>query len=409
MWDIRTITAEEADLFRSRLSRGFGKDLDTDDDDSRQRFEAMFDYDRTFAVFEGDDIVGTGSAFSLGLTVPGKREVPMGGTTIVSVQPTHRRRGILRQLMGRHLDEVAERGEPLAGLWASEATIYGRFGYGPATYSYETRIDGPAVTFREPPNESARLRFIGVDKAGEVLPQIYETARLKRAGMLTRSEEWWAHRRLADPESSRGGKSSQRYLVCEIDGEPAGYATYRQKSNWEDSLANGEVEVLEVITNDGEAHRALWSFLTNIDLFPRISFWNLAMDDPLPHVITDGRRVRGFPSDALWVRLMDVPEALQARRYEMDGSVSFSVTDDFRPETNGTYRLEIENGTANCEPSNGEAGVVVDIGVLGHLYLGGGNTQGMAAAGRISGDPGAVTTMHRLFRTDVAPWCPEIF
>lgn len=408
MWDIRTITAEDSDLFRSRLSRGFGSDLDSDDS-ARERFDAIFDYERTFAVFDGDDIVGTGGAFSLGLTVPGGYEIPMGGTTIITVQPTHRRRGILRQLMDRHLEEVSERGEPLAGLWASEATIYERFGYGPATYSYETTIDASAVSFRESLEKEGKLRLVEKDEAAELLPPIYERVRLERPGMLTRSEEWWTHRRLADPESWRNGKSAQRYLVCEVDGEPAGYAIYRQKSKWEDSVARGEVDVVEVVASDHAPHRSLWSFLTNVDLFPRVSFWNLALDDPLLHLVTDRRRVRGFPSDALWVRVMDIPLALEGRAYETDGAVSFAVADETRPDNAATYRLEVEEGVAHCEEYAGEADLALDVAVLGHLYLGGGDAHGMVAAGLLVGDPTAVTTLHRMFRTDAAPWCPEIF
>jgi predicted acetyltransferase len=146
MWDVRNITEAEDDLFRARISLAFGRDLDSDES-ARERYLAIFERERSFAAFDGDDIVGTVTAFSLGVTVPGGAEVPMGGTTVIGVKPTHRRRGVLRALMDRHLAEIAERGEPLAGLWSSEGTIYGRFGYGPATFRHVMEATTTALRF----------------------------------------------------------------------------------------------------------------------------------------------------------------------------------------------------------------------------------------------------------------------
>lgn len=407
MWEIRTITSDDVALFRSRLSRGFGGDADSDDE-ARERFDAIFEYDRTFGVFDGDDIVGTGGAFSLGVTVPGGSVVPMGGTTIITVQPTHRRRGILRDLMGRHLDEVAGRGEPLAGLWASEGSIYGRFGYGAATFRHKSELDASKVVFRETPPKGS-VRLIDPDDARSIVPAVYAAAVSQRAGMLTRSDPWWQYRVFADVESWRGGKSARRYVLYEVGGEVGGYAIYRQKSKWEDFVADGEVEVVEVITRDADAYRGIWAFLTNIDLFPQVRWWNAPVDDPLPMMSTDARRIQRTLSDALWIRIMDVPAALEARTYEHDGVVTIEVDDMFRGDTTGVYRLEVSGGNARCEVVDAPLDVALSLDVLGHLYLGGGDALAMAAAGRIGGDPSAVANLHRLFRTANAPWCPEVF
>lgn len=407
MFEVRTITPDDAELFRRRLARGFGGDAETDTA-AAERFEAIAEYDRTLAAFDGDDIIGTGAAFSLGLTVPGGAEVHMGGTTVITVQPTHRRRGVLRSLMERHFDDVAERGEPLAGLWASESSIYGRFGYGPATYRSIASISSPGVDFGSEPAKGS-VRLVEADEAEPILRSVYEEARPTLAGMLTRSDAWWTHRRMADPEAWRGGKSAHRYLVHEEDGSVTGYATYRQQSKWEDSLADGTIDVTEVIATTATAHSGIWSFLTSVDLFPNVEWRNMPLDDPLPLKITDPRRVRRKLSDALWVRVMDVPVALSARSYDYDGHVIFAVEDESRPENTGTYRLEVSDGVGHCERVSGAGEVVFDIDVLGYLYLGAGDALGMAAAGRIEGDPGAVTSLHRIMRTDQQPWCPEVF
>jgi predicted acetyltransferase len=407
MWDIRTITSDDADLFRSRLSRGFGGDLDSDEA-SRERFDAIFELDRTFGVFDGDDIVGTGGAFSLGVTVPGGAVVPMAGTTVITVQPTHRRQGILRDLMGRHLDEVSGRGEPLAGLWASESSIYGRFGYGQATFRHSVDLDASKVSFRDH-DVKGRVRLLEPDAARSLVPPIYEDAVARRPGMLTRSDAWWKYRVLADVESWRGGKSALRFALCEVDDAALGYALYRQKSKWEHFVADGEVDVVEIVAHDPDAHRAIWSFLTRIDLFPRVSWWNAPVDDPLPLMVTDSRRVRRSIADALWIRVMDVPAALTARSYEREGAMNIEVTDGFRAGASAVYRLEAADGERRCELTESAPDVVLDLDVLGHLYLGGGDALAMAAAGRIGGDHHGVAKLHDLFRTATAPWCPEVF
>lgn len=407
MFEIRTITPDDVDLFRARVSQGFGGDIDRDDQ-ARQRFDAIFDFDRTLAAFDGDDIVGTCAAFSLGLTVPGGAEVPMGGTTVITVRPTHRRRGVLRALMSSHLDEIAGREEPLAGLWASEGSIYGRFGYGPATHRHQLEIDGRRVVFSaEAPGRSVRL--LEPEEAEPLIRPVYESARRRRAGMLTRSDGWWTHRLMADPESWRNGKSSRRFAIYEEDGQVTGYAVYRQKSKWENSLPEGQVEVTEVITTSPSSHRGLWRYLTSIDLFPNVEYWNLPVDDPLPLQVENARHTSRKLEDALWVRLMDVPNALGAREYQSDGAVTFTVHDSTRPSAAGCYQLEVADGAGECRRVEASAELELDMEALGRLYLGGGNAITLARAGRIDGDPDAITKLHRLMRTDATPWCPEVF
>lgn len=406
MRDIRPISGAEAELFRARLARAFGWDEEAEEGGT-ERFLELFDLERTVAVFEDDDMIGTGAAFSLELTVPGRQTVPMGGTTVITVQPTHRRQGILREIMEYHLDEVGSRGEPIAGLWASESGIYGRFGYGPATFRHEVELDTGVVTLRE--SSPGRVTLVEADKAEPILRSVFERVQSEVPGMFVRTPAWWANRRMRDEPSDRGGKSARRYAVYEQGGSVDGYATYRQKGEWRDFVAQGEIEVNELIAATPEAHRALWGYLTNIDLFTKLQWWNVPVDDPLPFEITDPRRVRRRLSDAMWVRIMDVPRALQARSYEYDASLTLELDDGFRPDLSGSYRLDVSSGEANCEKIDGKGDLLLDIDVLGHLYLGGGNAIAMARAGRIEGSSESVSLLHRLFRCDRAPWCPEVF
>jgi predicted acetyltransferase len=408
MWDVRNITEAEDDLFRARISLAFGRDLDSDES-ARERYLAIFERERSFAAFDGDDIVGTVTAFSLGVTVPGGAEVPMGGTTVIGVKPTHRRRGVLRALMDRHLAEIAERGEPLAGLWSSEGTIYGRFGYGPATFRHVMEATTTALRFNPVSGPEATIRLLDPDKAGPVIQDIYERARGTITGALTRSEAWWQHRVLADLESWRAGKSKLRYAVAEVAGAPMGYALYRQKASWDDFIATGELQVEELITVDPAARRELWRFLVGIDLFPNLDYWAMPLDDPLPHLVTDQRQVRRTAADALWIRIMDIPAAMQARTYESDGVVTFQVLASGRDGPGQAFRLEVTDGVGDCQPTTGETEIELPADVLGHLYLGGGDATAMAAAGRVDGDTEAVARLDKMLRTTRAPWCPEVF
>lgn len=407
MLDIRTITSDDAELFRRRLSRGFGDDAEGTDE-ARARFEAIFEKDRTLAAFDGDDIVGTTAAFSLGLTVPGGATVAMGGTTVVTVQPTHRRQGLLRSLMEAHLDDVAAHNEPLAGLWASEGSIYGRFGYGPATFRHTMTVDTRGLEFRSAAPEG-RLRLVEPEEADAIERHIFEQARRERAGFLTRSDAWWRHRLIADPESWRDGMSEQRHLLYEESGQATGYARYRQKNMWENFVPDGKIDVIEIIAVTDEARRGIWRLITGIDLYKTVEAWNMPVDDPLQLEVTDRRRVGCRVGDALWLRLMDVSAALRARSYEAEGSVVFGVTDPAGRDATAVYRLDVAAGHGQCEQVDERPEIALDVDALGSLYLGGGSALAMASAGLIVGDDSSVTQLHRLMRTDQAPWCPDVF
>ena len=240
---VRPITPSEVDLFRARMTRGFGEDSPPE---NASRFLRVLDLDRTVAAFDGDDMIGTGAAFSFDVTVPGGT-LPMGGTTMVTVQPTHRRRGVLRAIIEAHLREIRGRGEPLAGLWASESSIYGRFGYGLAAESCDVRLHAPTIHFRGEPGKGT-VRLVDAQEAASTVPGVYERVRPTRPGMFTRTDAWWETRIFHDPEHWRDGRSVKRWAVTECDREVEGYVVYRQKDTWDD-FPEGEVYVLELVSS----------------------------------------------------------------------------------------------------------------------------------------------------------------
>lgn len=402
----RPITADERVEFRRRLVAGFGDDLENAERGA-DRFEAMMPLDRTVAAFDGQAIVGTLGAYPFEMTVPGGASVPTAGTTMVTVQNTHRRQGVMREMMRDHLDDTAARGEALAALWASEAPIYGRFGFGHATSRDVVEAAKDAVAVDR--GSDGAVRAIDPDDVTELLPPVYDRVRQVTAGMLSRNADWWKHEVVYDPEHWRNGNTAKRFVVYEADGEVEGYVIYRQKSDWGDFVAKGKVRVSELIAATDRAHSGLWHYLGNIDLFPIVRYWNMPADDPLWWKLRDPRRVERKRSDALYVRIMDVSAALGARKYEADGSIRIGVDDPARPNTSGVYELAVSEGDGKSVMIEGEADVTLGIDVLGALYLGGTNAVSMAAAGLIDGAPDAVATLHRLFNTAAEPWCDSVF
>jgi predicted acetyltransferase len=406
-YEIRPLTSDDVPAFRAAIYSTFGHDMDPDDEDGAARFNAVFELDRMYPAFDGDTIVGTGGDFQLDMTVPGGNQVRTSGLTIISVRPTHTRQGVLTAMMREHHDRAMERGEPLGGLWASEAPIYSRFGYGASADMKDVKLDARHAG-RGGREGGVAVRLLEADEAAQLLPKIYSAIQPTRPGMFKRSDNWWTYRLLADPEKNRGGASALRHAVAEIDGEPVGYVTYRQKSSWE-LLSEGEIQIRELMPATDAGYRALWHYAVSIDLFPIVRYWSNPVDDPLSFLMRDGRARETKVSDSLWTRLIDVPAALAERTYATDGSLTLGVSDSFCDWNDGTYRMTVDEGTAKCERVATESDVAMDVSTLGALYLGGRDAMSLARAGLIDGSPEAVHQLNAMFRGSPAPWCPEIF
>lgn len=400
-YEVRSIGEGDLREFLDNLALAFNFDWK---DEDRAHFAEFLEMDRTVAVYEGDVLVATAGAFSLDLTVPGGGRVPTGGTTIVSVRPTHRRRGLLRRMMSFHLDDVRRRGEPLAALWASDSGIYARFGYGLATRRLELEIEKGEVVFAgEPP--PGRVDLVdGADSLGAIRA-VYDRAAAARPGMFARDEHWWRRVR-HDPEHHRDGLSSKRYALYTEDGEPHGYAVYRTKEKWERGHGSGKVDVVELITATPPARAGLWRYFCGLDLVTGLEAWNAPVDEALPWLVVNPRRVHTQVFDALWVRVMDVPAALSARHYRVPGRVVFELTGS---EAAGVYELDAGPDGAECKPSHAEPDLTLDAAALGAVYLGGTSLATLAAAGHATGSAGAVRRADLMFSWHEQPWCQEVF
>jgi predicted acetyltransferase len=370
-----------------------------------QSFAEQVTFERMHGAWSDGAVVGGAGAFTFNMTVPGG-DLATAGVTVVGVYPTHRRRGVLRALMRAQLDDAHERGEPMAALWASEETIYGRFGYGLASFCGEILLAHEYTSFAHPSEPEGTLRMLEPAEAREVLPPFHERARLDWPGMFSRDERWWQNRHFDDPESRRDGAGPKLWVAYERNGSLEGYAAYRHKPGWEHGSTIAELRVVEAIGSTPRALRDLWSYLLAIDWIATVKAWLLPPDHALFLLLASPRRMRYRMGDALWVRLVDAGAALSGRRYSDEGSIVFEVKDEFCPWNEGRWKLE--GGEASR--TEAEAEVKLPVQSLGSAFLGGISFAELARAGRVEElKDGALARADRLFGWDRHPWCPEIF
>ncbi|MCX5378348.1 GNAT family N-acetyltransferase [Streptomyces sp. NBC_00091] len=408
--EMRILKRDEWDVWFDHLELAFGGVAEVRE--SRELFRSLTEPDRSLGVWDGGDCVGSASAFSFRLSVPGGALVPAAGVTMVGVAPTHRRRGVLTSLMRRQLDDVRAGGEPLAVLTASDPAIYGRFGYGTAAYAMSVDIDTTRVRLSVPPGtDGVRLRLVDPEKALADCERVYAALVAGRPGMLAR-RPGWERQAVLDPEAQRDGASPLKCVVAEdADGEVVGYARYRVRPDWEQTGSDGKVQVGEVDALDPAAYAALWRYLFEIDLTWHVRAFMRPVDDPLFHLVSDVRRVRVRQRDALHVRLVDLPAALEARAYGAPLDVVLEVEDALCPWNAGRWRLTAgAGGSAQCTRTEDPADLELSVRELGSAYLGGITLTSLAAAGRVRElRPGALREASRAFTGDVAPWLPHGF
>jgi predicted acetyltransferase len=360
--------------------------------------------ERAVAAFDNGRAVGFSAAYSFELTVPGGF-VPTAGVTWVGVSPTHRRRGVLREMMVRSLRDARERGEPLAALYASEAAIYGRFGYGVASLSLDLDAWTDRIAFRDDPGRQGDVRLVDFDEALQLFPPVFERLRASRPGMLSRSEHWWRAHRLMDYEHRRRGASKRFNAVLELEGEVHGYAIYRVKNEWEAGYPKGEVMVIEAFADSAAATRELWRYLFEIDLTTRVTSDFFDTASPLALQVVDMRALHLRARDGLWLRLVDVEAALRARSYTADDTVVIEVRDDVLDWNPGRYRVG-----STVERTEDEPDLAIRVDDLASAYLGAFSFERLASADRVEErTTGALARASALFRTPLPPYCPEVF
>jgi predicted acetyltransferase len=369
-----------------------------------ERFAKWIEVERMHAAFEGDRIIGGAGAFTYRMSVPGGALVPAAGITVVGVLPTHRRRGILTSLMREQLADCRARGDYVAYLWASEASIYGRFGYGLASRMGAITVAKDRTRFAVPFEPRGTVRLVDLEEAARTFPPLYEQVVEQRPGMFLRSKDWWETRKLFDDPARRQG-GPKNLALLELDGKAAGYAIYNVKQDWAAGVSKGVVNIVEVVVPTPNASRELWRWLLDFDWTSEFSANLLPLDHELFMLLAEPRRMQFRVDDGVWVRLIDIGQALSARTYN-DGEIVLDVEDAFMPENAGRWRVT----PSGAERTADAADLRLDVTGLGSVYLGGFTFDALVRASRAQElTEDAAVRADELFRTSVEPWCAEIF
>jgi predicted acetyltransferase len=402
--ELRTVRDDELGAFLGAVSTGFGMVAPDEHDEYSVH---LLPAERCLAVHDDGAVVGTAGAFPFRLTVPGGAQVAVAAVTVVTVHPTHRRRGLLRQMMDEQLDDVARRGEPLAVLTASEASIYERFGYGTATFTTRWELESEYASVQVPGAADTTVRLVEGDAALKAARAVYDAAAASRVGEIERPPDWWS------PIFGTGTRARRFFTAVHEGhgGRPDAFARYALDRNWPDGVPADTLRVIEIQGVDPEAEAAMWAYLFGIDLVGTVRAENRPVDDPLRWRLPDARRLRVRElHDHLWVRVVDVAGALAARTYGADDALVLELVDEFRPDNNGRWLIDGGPEGAVCTRTDRAADFALGTPDLGAIYLGGVPPSTLAAAGRVRElTTGAVQRADRYFVVQPAPWCTTHF
>lgn len=411
-WKPRLIEPDELDAVVDLSSTVFG--LGPVASESYRREVAMVaEVDRTFVVEDGATIVGTGGNFTFDIALPGGAALPIAAVTEVGVLPTHRRRGVLTAIMGGLLDQAVERGEALAGLTASEGSIYGRYGYGVGARYHRVMVDTTrsAEVVDVGAGDPGRLRLVGTEEAARAMPPVWEHHWRRTPGELSRNAAWWEMLAI-DPESDRDGASA-RYVVVHdaADGTPDGFAAYRIKEGAAPDGEYLELQIADLAAASEQVEAILLRYLMDVDLVRQLRWYSAPVDLPLRWRLADPRSVKVEKErDFLWLRPLDVARCLTARSYAAEGGGVLEVVDARRPEIGGRFALDAGPDGADCARVSVEPDVVLGVAQLGALLLGGVTWSTLQRAGVLEErTPGTVDRLDAAFRPTRAPHCATGF
>jgi predicted acetyltransferase len=412
-FELRTLRAHEIDAYAACQAAAFASRYPKD------RLEALateLELERSIVAFDGSELVATSSSFLTSMTLPGLVRRPVAAVTDVAVVPTHRRRGLLNAMMRRQLDDFRRRGETVAVLFSSEGAIYGRYGYGPASFAAQYVVDKRLSRLIEPGSrdglfdgEGGSVRLLGREQAATALPLVYGAYLPTRAGEIERPAGEWAEL-LSEPTSPALG---HRFSVCyEENGRIDGYGVYRVAGTDPADHWRRAVFLEELCSLSGAAYRALWRYLLGIDLTDELRTSGRPVDEPVRHLFEDQRQFRTARfGDRSWLRLVDVAGALAERRYEETGTLVLEVRDRFCAWNEGRYVLSVDGeGIGTVEPGGGEPDLSLGAGTLSSLYLGAVACSAMVEAGRvIERTEGAARLADAVLFARRPPYCTTHF
>ncbi len=346
--------------------------------------------------------VSTFISFDKTLNVGRERLLPLHMITDVTVRPTHRRRGLLRRMMTADLTEARDRGLAMAALTVTEGSIYGRFGFGAATWLRHIAVD-TSRQFALRQEASGRVEMVDPHTSADLFSDVFARFHARERGSVDRPS-WYPPvvSGRYDPETDEADQRRRAAVHHDPDGVVDGYVTYRV-----DRQPGGprHLHVHDLVTASTEAYLGLWQFLGSVDLIEKVHFTRAPMEDPLEFALADPRLYAVTKlEDVIWLRVLDVVAALEAREWYRDGSVVLGVEDTMGLAA-GSYRVRVEELRATVEPTSEPAEVTLDAATLGSLYLGGVTVRTLRRAGRLQGSAEALDRFARLMELPTRPYC----
>lgn len=346
--------------------------------------------------------VATFISFDKTLNVGGGRLLPLHMITDVTVRPTHRRRGLLRQMMTTDLTEARDAGLPMAALTVSEGSIYGRFGFGAATWLRHISLD-TSRRFGLRDEASGRVEMVDPHRCTDAVRGVFDLFHARERGSVDRPSwypEWVTG--LHDPTSDEPDQRRRAAVHHDGSGTVDGYVSYRIE---QDGHGPRQLAVQDLVTASDDAYLGLWQFLAAVDLVEKVTFTRAPMEDPLEFALADPRLYSVTRlEDVIWLRVLDVVAALEAREWVQDGSVLLGVRDAMGM-AEGTYRVQVRDRRAEVTRSDEEPEVVLDVTSLGSLYLGGVTVRTLRRSNRFEGSPEALDRFARLMELPTRPYC----
>jgi predicted acetyltransferase len=353
---------------------------------------------RTLGAFVDDQLVGTADAVTSTLTLPGGTKVGHAAVTHIGVLPTFTRRGVATDLVRHQLHDFAARGEVVATLRASEATIYERYGYGVASSSQTVEVQTARAALRPGVADGGPVRLLDPADVWDVLPRIYADNRPSRPGTIDRPDVWWHGVRLR----TESGSGPWYVAVHGIPGAENGFVRYRPIDTDKWFVSDQRTIVVEdFFAPDVDSYLGLLRFLLGLDLIDRVVFWMLPLDDPLPWLLLDQRAARVTAThDETWLRIVDAEKALAARQYGGDGIVTIAVDDPLLPDNSITVAITGDG----AERTDRDPQLRVGVAGLAAVLLGGATWRNLAVAGLAQAEnPSALAAADRLFAAREAP------